>query len=87
MEWHAVHRRRGGRGCVPHVLEGGIGLKVVAHDSMFGWSVRVPRRRRHQLLTVFVLVIHVFLAHEVLGTLVLVCAAILYSVSVVLPTL
>jgi hypothetical protein len=69
------------------VLERRIGLKVVAHHGMFGRSMRVPRRRPHQLLAVFVLVVHVFLAHEVLGTLVLMCAAILYSVSVVLSAL
>lgn len=78
MEGHTVvHRGRGGGRRVSDVLEGGIVLEMVAHHGMLGRCVGVAARgRAHYLVAILVLIVHVLLAHEVLGSLVLVGAAI-----------
>lgn len=78
-----VHRRGIRRGCMAYVLVGGIVLQMVSHHGVLGRGMRVPRGRagHHGTLIVFVVVVDILLAHEVLGPLVLVRAAILRRVS------
>ena len=62
------------------VLEGLCVLHVVRHQAMLlWWGVRIAWRRA--VLIFVVVVVDVFLAHEVLGALVFVCAAILRNLS------
>jgi hypothetical protein len=62
---------------VSDVLESRLALKVMLHHVL-GRSVRcVPRRGTADLLVVLIVIVHVLLAHEVFGPLVLVRAAIL----------
>ena len=62
---------------MPDVLERGVVLEVVTHHSVLRWGVGVPWRRAHDLLAIVVFVVQILLAHEVLGTFVLMRAAIL----------
>lgn len=78
MERNAVvHWRRVRRGGMSHVLVGGIVLQGVSHHGVLGRGMRVAwgRASQHGALFVVVVVVHVLLAHEVLGPLVLMWAA------------
>jgi hypothetical protein len=73
------HGRRGRGRRVADVLVGLRVLQVVRHHGMLRRGVRVARRSA--LVVVVVLIVAVLLAHEVLGPLVLVRAAILRDLS------
>jgi hypothetical protein len=56
-------------------------LQMVRHHAVLGRGMRVSRRGA-ALLVLIVFIVAIFLAHEVLRALVLVCAAILRDLSV-----
>jgi hypothetical protein len=63
-----------------HVLVWSLVLQVMAHHGVLWGSVRVSHGRGAHVLVLVILVVHLALAHEVLGTLVLVGSAILEKV-------
>lgn len=78
MEGHAVgHRRRCGGSGVSHVLESGLTLEMMWHHGMLWGSMRVARWRASHRVFILILVVQVFLAHEVFGAFVLVRTAII----------